>query len=160
MLKHTQHNNHTNINTYNNIINTTHQQCIQQYGFVCNPDKPTWQNIHTVISNTPTTIYFTQIKNNTFHNLCTLKQPPKGLGRTLGLGLKFCIQEPLPTKEPDYDRFCSDVRKRFMFAGQDSPKMESCPKNLIIKSEWIPYEQSDELESKLNNFIKKTKNTT
>ena len=44
-----------------------------------------------------------------------------------------------------------------MFAGQDSPKMETCPKNLIIKSDWIPYKQSDELETKLNNFVTKLK---
>ena len=101
--------------------------------------------------------YFTCLKNNTYHNLCTTIQPPKGLEKTLGLGLKFCVQEALPKNEPDYQRFMGDVRKRYIFAGQDTSKMESCPKALILKSKWIPEEQSDELEIKLNNFISKIK---
>ena len=36
--------------------------------------------------------------------------------------------------------------------------METCPKNLIIKSSWIPYEQDkEELENKLKTFISQLK---
>ena len=27
-----------------------------------------------------------------YHNLCTLEKPPPAIGKLLGLGLKFCIQ--------------------------------------------------------------------
>ena len=95
------------------------------------------------------------MKNNTFHNLCSISQPPKGLGKTLGLGLKFCIQSPTPNQNPDYTRLQQDIRKKFYFAGNDDTNdiIEPCPKRLYIKSKWVPDPQCENLENKINNFI-------
>ena len=41
-------------------------------------------------------------QHTAFHNLCTTKQPPKGIDLLLWNGLKFCIEKPLP--KPNIDR--------------------------------------------------------
>ena len=143
-------------NIYNQKINNTKKQCITQFGYFCDPNEPTWEQAKEQIAQTTQFQYFNQIKNNKYHNLCTYKKPPKNIEKLLGLGLKFCIQTKLPNQEMDFLRFTSDVRKRFLFAGDNNhDDREECPKRLIIKSEWIPDEDNscEEVETKLNNFI-------
>ena len=54
----------------------------------------------------------------------------------------------------DYDRFRNDVRKKFVFAGNDpDDSYYICPKKLMVKSAWRPGPQDETLELKINNFI-------
>ena len=73
-----------------------------------------------------------------FHDLCTELKAPEGIGVTLGLGLKFCIQEESPknTYLHSFARFREDVRKRYIFAGQES--LCETPKKIYVKSTWNP----------------------
>ena len=151
--KHIHNSKDTSKNIYKQIINNTNKKCLSQFGYICNPEIPSWENAKIQIGTTTKFEYFNKIKNNKFHNLCTYKTTPKNLGTTLGLGLKFCLQSSTPNQNMDLERFQSDVRKRYHFAGSINDK-EPCPKRLLIKSEWIPDEQDNkELEDKLNDFI-------
>ena len=87
-----------------------------------------------------------------YHNLCKNIQPPKGIGITLGLGLKFCIQPntPPPNLNKSYIRFVQDVRKRYIFAGIKQPET---PKKIYTKSEWTPDKTEDPIEQRLMKFI-------
>ena len=98
--------------------------------------------------------YFNRINNNTFHNLCTRLHLPPGLGPTLVLGLKFCVQTRKPDQKLDFQRFQNDVRKKAYFAGQiKNNDAGPCPKKRIVKKGWIAKPQSDSLEDKINKFI-------
>eukprot|EP00957_Ditylum_brightwellii_P188850 14375109-Ditylum_brightwellii.AAC.1 len=41
----------------------------------------------------PMALFFNKPSNKKFHNLCTYKKPPEGIGELLGLGRKFVIQK-------------------------------------------------------------------
>ena len=143
--------NHTTHNIYNQIISKTKQKCLSQFGFIGNPKLPPWENAQLQIGKTTQKEYFNKIKNIKYHDLCQSTKLPKTLGSILGLGLKFCIQSSTPEQQMDMERFYSDVRKRFIFAGDISDK-EECPKPLLIKSKWVPEAQDSELEDKLDQF--------
>jgi len=54
-----------------------------------------------------------------FHNLCTHLTPPPGTGPLLWLGLKFCIEQPLPkpTLSTYIERLTYDIRVRHAITG-------------------------------------------
>lgn len=109
--KHSLATTNTPSNTHNQIISNTKDKYKQHYGFYTNPSLPIWENINNQITHTTTLTYFITIKNSTFHNLSTTTEPPRGLGKTLRLGLKFCVQIPIPTQHMNYNRFTLDIRK-------------------------------------------------
>ena len=97
--------------------------------------------------------YFNRPSNMTYHNLCTTLHPPQGIGSTLGLGLKFCIQSD---RAPDFveksiNRFSEDVRKKYLFAGS-VPK--ETPKKIYIKSSWIPDPTPEHVEDRMSTFAR------
>ena len=67
-----------------------------------------------------------------FHNFCQPWQTPRGLQRILGLGLKFCVKKPMPTRDLSFERFESSVRRQVYFA---SPRPESSPQQ--IQEEYV-----------------------
>lgn len=87
-----------------------------------------------------------------YHDLCTKKKAPEGIGVTLGLGLKFCVQSDHPpdTFHKSFSRFSDDVRKKAFFAG--SPPFQSTPHKIYVKSEWVPPSTSPSIENKISNF--------
>ena len=151
-LIHDNHSQHHLNHSYNQIISKAVQNCINTFGFSSNPLLHTWENAYTTLSSTTQFDYFNRIQNSTFHNLCTSHTPPPNLGRTLGLGLKFCIQTPYPQNTMDFERFGRDARLKYIFAGEDSLQYNNTPKRLIVKSSWIPGPQADILEHKINKF--------
>ena len=128
--------------------------CIESFGYVAAKENPLWENAENVLGNMTTYEYFNRPFQMAYHNLCETLSPPKGIGITLGLGLKFCIQADKPKNDisTSFDRFSEDVRKRFIFSGQ---KLGSTPKKIYIKSKWKPKETDtvEHLESRLSSFI-------
>jgi hypothetical protein len=83
--------------------------------------------------------YFNRPQQMSYHDLCSEDSPPKGIGVTLGLGLKFCIQtlKPPPHFNKSYKCFTNNLCKRYLFAG--SIQTEEIEKKIYIKSDFIPF---------------------
>jgi hypothetical protein len=84
-------NNKTEIKT-KAIITSSTLKCYDSYGYVANPKIPLWENIEKVLTNMTELEYYNRPCQMTYHNLCEKPTPPDGIGITLGLGLKFCVQ--------------------------------------------------------------------
>ena len=97
--------------------------------------------------------YFNRPNQMAYHNLCNNVKPPDGIGTTLGLGLKFCIQTDKPTNtyNSSFTRFTDDLRKKYIFAGK--AKKET-PKKILVKSDWIPDYTTGHVEDRLSTFCK------
>ena len=95
------------------VENSVIQDCLNTYGFVGDPSRPLWHNVERILMNMSGSEYFNRPQNMAFHDLCTELKAPEGIGVTLGLGLKFCIQEESPknTYLHSFARFREDVRK-------------------------------------------------
>jgi hypothetical protein len=78
------------------IVRDGNQKCLESYGFIEDPEVLLWKNIEDVLGNMTKFEYFNRPQQMVYHNLCLEKQPLQGIGITLGLGLKFCIQSKLP----------------------------------------------------------------
>jgi hypothetical protein len=93
------------------IIWKSRDEIQKSYGYIGDKTEPLWQNVERIISRMSMFQYFNRPKNMAYHNLCINKSPPKGIGSTLGLGLKFCIQSPLPPPnfKKSFERFTEDI---------------------------------------------------
>ena len=112
-------------------------ECKETFGFDADPSLPLWENAESVLSEMSPLDYFNRPHQMAYHNLCVHKQPPPGIGTTLGLGLKFCIQTDRPpsTLHRSFSRLENDVRKKYVFAGS---QMKDIPQKIYVKSDWIP----------------------
>ena len=101
--------------------------CYKTYGFVPDITLPPWTNYEKHLGATPCHIYFNQIKNKGFHNLCRTNSPPNNVSELLGLGLNFCLQTRTVNKkttETSMKRFTRDIRLKFSFAGKSDPDFD------------------------------------
>jgi hypothetical protein len=133
---------------------------IASFGYFPDACAPLWKNMEEVLKKMTVLQYFNRPKRMAYHNLCVTQQPPKGIGITLGLGLKFCTQTSLapPSLTKSINCFTEDLRKRYMFAG--SLKDLDTPKKMYIKSsDFIPESMCKHAEARLHNFISTIKNT-
>jgi hypothetical protein len=126
---------------------------ITSFGYYPDPRAPLWKNTEEVLGKMTVFQYFNRPRQMSYHNLCTTTNPPKGIGVTLGLGLKFCTQStlPPPSLTKSFERFTDDLRKGYMFAG--SIKELDAPKKMYIKSEFVPDSMDEHAEECLHNFI-------
>jgi hypothetical protein len=148
-------NNKTEIKT-KAIITSSTLKCYDSYGYVANPKMPLWENIEKVLTNMTELEYYNRPCQMAYHNLCEKLTPPDGIGITLGLGLKFCVQSTLPASAitPSLNRFVTDVRTKFMFAGE--PTKEESPKKMYVKSiDWKAPKSEEHMEWRINSFIKR-----
>ena len=127
--------------------------CKRTFGFTSDPSLPTWRNVENALTQMEVNEYFNRPNNMTYHNLCSNLHPPQGVGTTLGLGLKFCVQSD---RAPDFVeksmiRFSDDIRKKYLFAGS---AMKDTPKKIYIKSPWIPDPAPDHVEDRINTFAR------
>jgi hypothetical protein len=103
----------TNKNTQikNDIIRIAEKQNLKTFGFNCNNKLPIWDNLERTMKTMSKLAYFHHPAQMSYHNLCQTTQPPKGIGITLGLGLKFCIQSKTPPKNinKSYNIFIQDI---------------------------------------------------
>jgi hypothetical protein len=76
----------------------------KNYGFIPNTNISTHLNVHHVLGNTSTGVYFTHFTNKHFQDLTTKKSIPTTAATVLGFGLKFI---PIPKKSIHQD----DVNK-------------------------------------------------
>ena len=136
------------------LINQTKIECNSSYGFTSDPDLPIWHNISNVLRDMTPITYFSRPRRMAFHNLCEREKPPEGIGITLGLDLKFCVQlDKAPNQlEKSANRFMDDVRKRYHFAGS---KNKQVPKNIYVKSDWVPPKADEHIEGRMEQFCSK-----
>ena len=134
------------------IEKSTIQECLNTHGFVGDPAYPLWHNTERVLLNMTGPEYFSRPQNMTFHDLCTELKAPEGIGVTLGIGLKFCIQDDHPknTYLKSFARFQEDVWKQYIFAGKES--LCETPKKIYVKSTWIPDPVEEHVESRISKF--------
>ena len=88
-----------------------------------------------------------------FHNLCQRSKPPAGIERLLWLGLKFCIQKPVP--KPDitksFERFRRSVRITDVF--KDELGGDYNPKIFLPNEDYDPPEcETPQIEEALQRF--------
>ncbi|MFN9979131.1 MAG: hypothetical protein ACK53Y_04420, partial [bacterium] len=72
--------------------------CQKAYGFTANPSFSLQKHFRTAIA-TPSSPYFKQPKQLTFHNLCRDATLPVGSKNLLGLNLKFCLSTKTLTND-------------------------------------------------------------
>ena len=77
-------------------IKASQRRLTKTYGYHADPSLRLWKNVEVVLVNMSTFEYFSRPSRMAFHDLCTTKKPPLGIGTTLGLGLKFYIQSDQP----------------------------------------------------------------
>ena len=97
----------------------TKQTNIATYGCRSNPSHLIQKNLENIIINMTRLGYLHQTSQMSYCDLCRTMKLPEGIGITLGLGLKFCIQSNTPPAHlnKSYPRFVEDVWKRYIFAG-------------------------------------------
>ena len=139
----------------NKIIQKRKRFCFQTFGFHCDPNNPPWTHIKNTLLNTPPTIYFNKPTTSSFHNLCSpgTPHPPQGISTLLGLGSKFCVQNPTINKNTDdtIEKLRRDVRIKYMI--KESPEDQSFNHKLYVKNKtWQPPHASPEIEIRLNQF--------
>ena len=132
-------------------IKTSQRKLTKIYGYHADPSLPLWKNVEVVFENMPTLEYFSRPSRMAFHDLCTSKVAPQGIGTTLGLGLKFCVQTDRPPDNlsKSFSRFADDVRRKFMFAGTP---MKEVSKKIYVKSEWVPPPADSHVEDRISKF--------
>jgi hypothetical protein len=79
-------------------VNNVSAKNLKRYGFTRNPNHPLWKNKKDTLMRMDISIIYRQPSNATFHNLAG-KELPCGSEQLLGLSLKFCIQEKIPTPQ-------------------------------------------------------------
>ena len=94
------------------------------------------------------------MSNKTYHNYC--ETAPPGIQSILGgLGLKFCIKTPLPSKRSAktlLDRMERQVRRIAFFNEREEPDDGNYNPSLYIPSNWDPPLANDEIENALAAF--------
>ena len=132
----------------------TLKYCMDNYGFIANPNKTHWYNCRNKISQLTTAQYFNNIQNLTFHNLCVKHTPPLGTKYLLGLGHKFIPQRAFPTSilQTTFQEFNRNTRLKYTFAGQSPNSLTKNDKKIYVKSDWIPDLGNEDLETRLENF--------
>jgi hypothetical protein len=81
---------------------------LKRYGFTRNPNHPLWKNKKDALKTMDLCLLERQPYNATFHNL-TGKELPCGSEQLLGLSLKLCIQENIPT--PQVNKMLTKLRR-------------------------------------------------
>ena len=102
------------------------------------------------------------ITNLKYHNLCTEEREPTHLKELFGLGLSFCLQDPLP-KSQNVDktmkRLRRDIRRKEYYASEtEEEEHDDFDRKMPhIPSQWDPPTASKEVESRLDAFEAKLK---
>ena len=100
------------------------------------------------------------ITNLKYHNLCTEgTKEPTHLKELFGLGLSYCLQDPLPKSQnvaKTMERLRRDIRRKEYFASEEEEEYHFDPKIPHIPSDWDPT-ASEEVESRLDAFEAKLK---
>lgn len=143
---------------------------LKQYGFWCDPSLPRWLRITQTLMNMPMhkVLNHYKLKQTAFHNLCTLLQPPANTHQLLWLGLKFCIEKPLPKPvlATYIERLTYDIRvKVAMATNEDSIVINQAgqrlflegdtnydPKLYLPSKDYIPDEANPTIEKAIRDF--------
>ena len=128
-------------------------ECIRNFGYTANIELTLGENVRRVLKNMHPAFYFNKVKNMSFHNLCTHKQPPPNLKATLGLGVKFCIQQDNPIKNVNktIERLRRDVQIKLFFANHQDNNSSYIPE-LYLPSEWIPDHVNQTADELIDKF--------
>ena len=109
------------LRTNEHLLNATKKACMNNYGHVADPNLPTWKNIENALCLQTPDEYFNRPARMAYHNLCTKLPSPKGIGTTLGLGLKFCVQSDRAPHSltKSFERFEKDSHINTLCANRD-----------------------------------------
>jgi hypothetical protein len=116
---------------------------LKRYGFTRNPNHPLWKNKKDALKTMDLRLVERQPSNATFHNLKG-KELPCGSEQLLGLSLKFCIQENIPT--PQVNKILTKLRRAVRLcawlhskdiAENEEDNNESIP-GFYLPSTWLP----------------------
>jgi len=100
------------------------------------------------------------INNLTFHNLCTETQPPLGIRKLLGLGLKFCNTPSTYSLKINQSilKLAYSIRTRHYLLNEKSTTDITYHPQLYVKIRgWHPPLAPEPVEDKITLFEKKVK---
>ena len=140
------------IHLHNSIVRNHEKQSKDDYGFTVDLNKNKWENAIELFRGMLWEDYKNRPRKMAYHNLCEYSSPPAAAGQLLGLGLKFCIQEPIPSQEAldrGLERFERDVRLRYEFADSEERQIK---KKIYIKSTYKPHPCDPRFEQMIRNF--------
>ena len=145
----------------NQKINAIKAQIKGRDGFLANPNLNPKHNARIILGNIPVKGN-NPITNLKYHNLCTEGKEPMHLKELFGLGLSYCLQDPLPKSQnvaKTMERLRRDIRRKEYFASEEEEEEEYHfdPKIPHIPSDWDPPTASEEVESRLDAFEAKLK---
>ena len=124
------------------------------YGFHANPTKSLTSNFNQAIRTRDHRLIKNQPTNLSYHNLCTLKQPPSNVGQLLGLNLKYCVTPPTP--KPDLQatvgKLIRSVRTQNMLVQRKVKSTQFIPQLYKKNSFYSPPLATDEIEYNLSKF--------
>ena len=125
------------------------------YGFHANPDRSITYNFNQAIRTRDHRLILNQPTNLSYHNLCTLQQPPSNVGQLLGLNLKYCVAPPTP--KPDLrntvGKLVRSVRTQNMLVEKAKVQSTQFIPQLYKKSLFYsPPLATDEIEHNLSEF--------
>ena len=94
-----------------------------------------------------------------FHNLCQNATLPPGIANLLGLGLKYCLEAPLPRSQltglqQSLTRFERTVRIRHLIPARCTISDLDYIWGLYIPSKWQPDRVTNDVEHHLEKFRK------
>ena len=132
------------------------KKLIAEFGFIASTTIPVWENAKITLSKMQCKEYYRHCNELAYHNLCSdNSNPPNNIGKLLGLGLKFCIQERRPPGDSiDHGiaRLQRDVRLKYFFAEEDEFTKDDDDQfdgKLYIKSKWQPPPANKNVEDRV-----------
>ena len=129
----------------------------EDYGFTVDLSKSKWANAMEYFKEMPWEEYKNRPHKMAYHNLCINSTPPAAIGQLLGLGLKFCIQTPVPSESGlslGLKRFERDVRLNYEFAGT---REKIINKKIYIKSNYEPNPTNPQLKTMIREFCNRVR---
>ena len=139
----------------NQKINSIKAQIKGRDGFLANPNLNPKHNARIIFGNMPVNGN-NPITNLKYHNLCAEGNEPVYLNELFGLGLSFCLQDPLPkgqNVDKTMERLRRDIRRTEFFASEPEEEEHDFDRKMPhIPSEWDPPTASKEVESRLDTF--------
>ena len=102
----------------------------------------------------PQGLYLRTPTKTTYHNLCPRETLPPGTESLIGLGLKFCIENPTPNQEisESNKKITRSIRLRTFFKKRPPVNPSKCIPQIHIKTNWKPPMHDEFVEHVASKF--------
>jgi len=134
-------------------------RCVHNYGFCADANASLQTNSNNAIKNSDCYLP-PRIKNLTYHDLCSINQPPPGVGQLLGLNLKYCLSSnTLKNNIPHtVQKKAYSIRTKYQLQQLGHTENSHYIKQIYLRNKnWNPEPAPPVIEENITNFDKKLK---